>query len=66
MKSTKIMLAVIATFIITWLTLGLTTYLLTSMSYKECLIYPGIIGAMVIIGWIPSMVVGLDLLDEKL
>lgn len=61
MKSTKIMLAVIATFIITWLTLGLFFYILSDMTYKESISNPGIAVMMLFIGWIPSLIVGYDL-----
>lgn len=65
MKSTKIMLAVIATFIITWLTIGLLFYVVSDMTYKESISNSGIAWLMLFLGWIPSLVVGFDL-DEKL
>ena len=61
MKSTKIMLAVIATFIITWLTLGLLFYVLSDMTYKESCCNPGVGSIMLFIGWIPALIVGADL-----
>ena len=64
MKATKIMLAVIATFIITWLTLGLLFYVLSDMTYKESISNSGIGYMMLFIGWIPAVIVGADLSDN--
>lgn len=60
MKATKIMLAVIASLIITWLTLGLIFYILSNMTYKESLCNPGIGSIMLFIGWVPALIVGAD------
>jgi hypothetical protein len=65
MKSTKIMLAVIATFLITWCVIGLIGYLLSDASYRECMIDCATVFFMLIFGWIPSLIVGYDL-DKKL
>jgi uncharacterized membrane protein len=65
MKSTKIMLAVIATFIVTWLTLSLLFYILSDMTYKESCTYSATGFMMLFIGWLPALIVGTDL-DEKL
>ena len=64
MKATKIMLAVIATFIVTWLTLGLIFYVLSDMTYKESLCNPGIGSIMLFIGWVPALIVGADVIQE--
>jgi hypothetical protein len=64
MKATKIMLAVIATFIVTWLTLGLIFYVLSDMTYKESLCNPGIGSIMLFIGWVPALIVGADVDNE--
>lgn len=61
MKSTKIMLAVIASLIITWLTLGLLFYILSDMTYKECISNCGIGYTMLFIGWVPALIVGADI-----
>ena len=62
MKTTKIMLAVIATFLITWLTLATLAYLLSSVTdFKTCATNNGTIMFMLIFGWIPSVIVGCDL-----
>lgn len=64
MKSTKIMLAVIASLIITWLTLGLLFYVLSDMTYKESISNGGIGWMMLFIGWVPALIVGADLSDN--
>jgi hypothetical protein len=61
MKSTKIMLAVIATLIATWTLMSLIEYILSDMSLKECYTNLGTILCMTIFGWIPSIVVASDL-----
>ena len=65
MKSTKIMLAVIATFLITWCVMGLIGYLLSDLSYKDCMTHGGTIMCLLIFGWAPSIIVACDL-DDKL
>lgn len=64
MKSTKIMLAVIATFIITWMSLGLIIYALSDMTYKESLTSSLMGSIMLFIGWVPALIVGADLSDN--
>ena len=64
MKSTKIMLAVIATFLITWCVMGLIGYLLSDLSYKECMTHGGTFLCMMIFGWAPAIVIGQDLHDK--
>ncbi len=64
MKSTKIMLAVIASLIITWLTLGLLFYVLSDMTYKESLTSSVTGSIMLFIGWVPALIVGADLIDN--
>jgi hypothetical protein len=64
MKATKIMLAVIATFIVTWLTLGLIFYVLSDMTYKESISNAGIAYTMLFIGWVPALIVGADVDNE--
>lgn len=59
------MLAVIATFIITWLTFGLLFYVVSDMTYKESISNSDIGWLMLFLGWIPSLIVGFDL-DKKL
>lgn len=64
MKSTKIMLAVIASLIITWLTLGLIFYVLSNMTYKESLTSSLMGSIMLFIGWVPALIVGADVSDN--
>ena len=61
MKSTKIMVAVIAAFLITWTVIGLIGYLLSDGTYKECMTNGGTLMFMLIFGWIPSVILGTDL-----
>ena len=64
MKSTKIMVAVIAAFLITWTVIGLIGYLLSDGTYKECMTNGGTLMFMLIFGWIPSVILGIDLRDR--
>lgn len=62
MKSTKIMLGCIITFLITWLIIATIAYLLSSITdFKSCATNGGTIMFMLIFGWIPSAIVGADL-----
>ena len=64
MKTTKIMLAVIAAFLITWTVIGLIGYLLSDGTYKECMTNEGTLIFMLIFGWIPSVILDIDLRDR--
>jgi hypothetical protein len=64
MKSTKIMLAVIATILITWCVMGLIGWMLSDLSYKQCMTHTATIMLMFLTGWVPSIIVGADL-DKK-
>jgi hypothetical protein len=64
MKSTKLMLAVIATFLITWCVLGSIGYLLSDLPFRECLTHGATLMILLLIGWIPAIVVGNDVHDE--
>jgi hypothetical protein len=61
MKLTKIMLAVIATFLITWCVLGTIGWCLSDLSFRDCMTSNATIMIMLIIGWIPCLFVGADL-----
>jgi hypothetical protein len=61
MKSSKIMLAFIATLIATWTLMSLIEYILSDMSLKECYTDFGTILCMMIFGWIPSVIIACDL-----
>lgn len=62
MKSTKIMVGCIVTFLITWLLLATLAYLLSSVTdFRTCATNGGTIMFMLIFGWIPAAIVGYDL-----
>lgn len=63
MKSTKLMLAVIATLLITWCVMGLIGWCISDLSFKDCLTHGGTLMLMLIVGWIPAIIVGNDI-DE--
>jgi hypothetical protein len=65
MKSTKIMLAVIATILLTWCVMGLIGWMLSDLSYKECMTNGGTLFFMLLFGWIPCIIIGADL-DKRL
>jgi len=66
MQNTKLMLAAVITFLITWVLLGLIGYLLSNdVSYKECMTDEVTIFVMVVFGWVPSTLVCIDLLDKS-
>lgn len=57
------MLAVIATFLITWIVMGLIGWCLSDLSFKECMSDDATIMLMFIIGWMPCLFVASDLND---
>ena len=59
------MLAAIATTLITWCVMGLIGYLLSDLSYRDCMVDSITLFLMLIIGWIPAIIVGSDL-DKQL
>jgi hypothetical protein len=62
MKNTKLMLAGITTFILTWLFISVVGYLLSNgFTFRQCLIRPSIITIMLLVGWIPVIPVMQDL-----
>lgn len=65
MKSTKIMLAVIATLIATWTLFSLIGYILSDTSLRDCYTHSGTLFTMLIIGWVPAIIIGADL-DKQL
>lgn len=66
MKSTIIMLSFLGTIIITWMMLGLAAYLLTDIpTYKQCMTSNGVLMLMLLFGWIPSIIVSIDM-EEKI
>ena len=64
MRNTIIMVVVIGTFIATACLLGVVGYLLSDATYKECMSSGGMAMFMLIFGWIPSVIVGIDLSEK--
>ena len=60
MKSTKVMLAAIASFITTWSSISFIGYALSDMPLRECFINNGTIMFMLLFGWIPAFIVACD------
>ncbi len=66
MKRTIIMLSAVSTFFLVWmLTSSFFWIFTTDILFKDIVMNPGMIGFMLIFGWIPSVIVGVDL-DDKL
>lgn len=61
MKDTKIMVAVIVTFILSWLAFGFLNYLLTDNTFKQAVTDMPVVLGTIILGWIPCVFVGCDL-----
>ena len=64
MRGTRIMLAAVITLIITYVTLGLFHFLLSTCTLRESLISNPVVMIMFIIGWIPAVIVGNDMDDD--
>lgn len=58
------MLAVIATFLITWCVMGLIGWCISDLLFKECLTHGGTLMLLMIVGWIPAVLVGIDVNDH--
>ena len=63
MRHTKIMLAVIATALTTWLAFGIIGYLLNDATLKQTLTSDAVLLSCLIIGWLPSVIVWFDLVE---
>ena len=61
MKSTKIMLAVIACLLTTWTSMSLIGWMLSDASLRECYTHGGTLMLMLIFGWIPAVIIACDL-----
>lgn len=62
MKSTKIMVGCVITFLLTWLSIAALAYLLASVTdFRTCATNGGTLMFMLIFGWIPAVIVGYDL-----
>tara|TARA_R110000868_G_scaffold185788_4_gene427809 strand:- start:38 stop:241 length:204 start_codon:yes stop_codon:yes gene_type:complete len=64
MKSTKLMLAIIATLLTTWCVMGLIGWCVSDLSFRDCLTHGGTLMLMMVIGWIPAIIVGSDVNDH--
>ena len=64
MKGTKVMLCCIVTFLVTWVCMGLVGAYLCECSLREVLSSQGCLMLMVIFGWIPTTIVGMDVKDK--
>lgn len=60
MRTTKVMLVSLVTFVITCMCVGLVGYVFTDSSYRECIANGGTMMFMLVFGWIPSFIVGYD------
>lgn len=66
MKATNIMLAFIGTILLTWLFISFLYYAGSGdITFRQAATADGIIFIMLLVGWIPSLIVSIDL-DEKL
>jgi hypothetical protein len=65
MKLTKIMLAVLAMLLIVWCTIEPIGWMLSNLSYKECMTNGRTLFFFLLFGWIPAIIVGADL-DKSL
>jgi hypothetical protein len=66
MKATKTMLAFVVTSLITWLFLGSLFYLCSGdLSFREACTHGGVAMLMLLFGWIPAVIVSMDV-DEKI
>jgi hypothetical protein len=62
MRNTKIMLAAIATYIVTWTFIAFAVWVLsTNITFRECAILEGVLIFQFMFGWIPSVIVIQDL-----
>lgn len=58
------MLVFILVFLFTYFILGFMGYILsTGLTYKECLTNGLLFFIMIIMGWIPAVIVGIDLAE---
>ncbi len=65
MKTTKIMLAIIASLLTTWTSMSLIGWMLSELSLRECYTHGGTLMLMLLFGWIPAVIIACDI-DEHL
>ena len=61
MKTTKIMLAIIASLLTTWTSMSLIGYAVSELSLRECYTNDATLMLMLIFGWIPAVIIACDL-----
>jgi hypothetical protein len=66
MKSTKLILAVIATFLIIWIIMGFIEYMLCITSFIECMTHTATILTTIAVGWVPALGVGINLYKSNI
>lgn len=60
------MLGVMSTMFITWMTVSTVYWMFSeAVPFKQCATDGGIVFLMVVFGWLPSVVVGIDI-NERL
>lgn len=64
MKTTKIMLAFICTVLCTWTLLSIIAWMLTDLTFKQSFTSGGVLACMLMFGWLPAMIVSIDLEDK--
>jgi len=63
MKGTITMLVVLVTLLTTWLSLALLGWAFSDTTFKACATHGGTLMVMLIFGWIPAVIVAVDLDD---
>ena len=64
MKNTIVMLMGIATFLLVWFCVGGIVAWLSDDSFRTILTSPGMFTFMLLLGWIPSIIVGIDVYES--
>lgn len=64
MKTTKIMLACIVVYLLTWVFLAGIGWLLSDVGFKACMTHELTIMIQFVLGWIPATIVGIDLVEK--
>jgi hypothetical protein len=64
MKNTIVMVAVIATFLLTWMSLSTIGWVFGDISFKETATHGGTIMLMMLFGWIPAVIVAFDVSEN--
>lgn len=65
MKGTKIMLGFICTLLCTWTLFTIIAWIITDLTFKQSFTSGVVLTCMLMFGWIPSIIVGIDI-EEKL